>query len=796
MLDQMQGMRFRIVSTPIPKRVWIRIWQLLIILTAVCAFVPLRPEMPQAGLDHSWVLGMNQAVAQGLVFGRDIIFTFGPYASIYTKSFHPTTDHLMVVGALFLGLIYGTGLVLVARGREAIPLAGLCLALALAAGLQQSQDSLLLAYPLIVSLYCFGLPRQASPSQGAWSLLAISVSVLFLPFGLLPLIKGSLVALCLAVTLFAVIRFVTISRWDLAIAAPLSQALALITFWLASGQPLSGLPGYFQSMTQIVSGYTEAMAYTGSPSEIILYLIAAAALVVSVLRDSSGSKIKNILALSLPLLAYFFVVFKAAFVRHDGHALTAGTSILLASAILFFLLNKRSVLFVLLLSIVSWASIDSRYITFSASTLLDSIASTYYHAWNGLGTRLAASDTLNQSFDTALAKIHSQIRLPQRDGTTDIYSYGQSYLIASGNRWNPRPVLQSYSAYTPALARINRDHLLGRTAPDNIFFKVESIDGRLPALDDGPSWPALLTRYRPDNLENNFLYLRKASPEIEPILPRTEEAGAFSLGEQVAIPDDGNPVFVEAGIEKNLAGKVLNTLYKVDPLVIALNLANGETRLFRLPSEMAQSGFIVSPLLESTLDFALLYANTEYLRGNKVKSFSIHATGGDWLWKKKFTVRFGKVVVPPHPGTLASLHLAKPANVPAGTDIRIAERCEGSIDGINGLSPAPAQFGARGLLRVNGWLAIQTEKERLPKKALLVLASAEGKLTFIETRRVVRPDVGAHFGSALLQLAGYTAIADVSQVAGDRTLGLAFEQDGRIEICPQFRVAGQFSGQE
>ncbi|MHA6906338.1 hypothetical protein ACEQ38_14060 [Ralstonia syzygii subsp. celebesensis] len=240
------------MSTPTPKRVWIRIWQLLIILTAVCAFVPLRPEMPQAGLDHSWVLGMNQAVAQGLVFGRDIIFTFGPYASIYTKSFHPATDHLMVVGALFLGLIYGTGLVLVARGREAIPLAGLCLALALAAGLPQSQDSLLLAYPLIVSLYCFGLPRQASPSQGAWSLLAISVSVLFLPFGLLPLIKGSLVALCLAVTLFAVIRFVTISRWDLAIAAPLSQALALITFWLASGQPLSGLPGYFQSMTRII----------------------------------------------------------------------------------------------------------------------------------------------------------------------------------------------------------------------------------------------------------------------------------------------------------------------------------------------------------------------------------------------------------------------------------------------------------------------------------------------------------------------------------------------------------------
>ncbi|WP_254706813.1 hypothetical protein [Ralstonia pseudosolanacearum] len=74
-------MKLQINSTLIQNVMWARIWRLLIVVTAVCALVPWLPVMPQAGLDHSWVLGMNQAVAQGLVFGRDMIFTFGPYAS-------------------------------------------------------------------------------------------------------------------------------------------------------------------------------------------------------------------------------------------------------------------------------------------------------------------------------------------------------------------------------------------------------------------------------------------------------------------------------------------------------------------------------------------------------------------------------------------------------------------------------------------------------------------------------------------------------------------------------------------
>ncbi|WP_192561945.1 hypothetical protein [Pseudomonas gozinkensis] len=80
--------------------------RLFLIFTIFCVFIPPNPTVPMEVLDNSWMFGMNQATAQHLAFGRDIIFTFGPYASIYTKEYHPATDLLMLLGGTYLALSY------------------------------------------------------------------------------------------------------------------------------------------------------------------------------------------------------------------------------------------------------------------------------------------------------------------------------------------------------------------------------------------------------------------------------------------------------------------------------------------------------------------------------------------------------------------------------------------------------------------------------------------------------------------------------------------------------------------
>ena len=72
----------------------------LVALVLTClAFIPFSPWMPRAGLDPSWCYAINEAVERGLVFGRDMIFTFGPMGSVYSTAYGPGTDFQMLWGS-------------------------------------------------------------------------------------------------------------------------------------------------------------------------------------------------------------------------------------------------------------------------------------------------------------------------------------------------------------------------------------------------------------------------------------------------------------------------------------------------------------------------------------------------------------------------------------------------------------------------------------------------------------------------------------------------------------------------
>ena len=79
---------------------------LLLLVTIVSVFVPLSPLMPWDNLDGSWRFSLNQAFAQGLAFGDEIVFQLGPYASIWTTVYHPSTDFIMLLGSSYLALSY------------------------------------------------------------------------------------------------------------------------------------------------------------------------------------------------------------------------------------------------------------------------------------------------------------------------------------------------------------------------------------------------------------------------------------------------------------------------------------------------------------------------------------------------------------------------------------------------------------------------------------------------------------------------------------------------------------------
>lgn len=753
--------------------------------TALAVFTPFSPALPGEGLDPSWMLAMNQAIAQGLVIGSEIAFTFGPYAAIYTKAYHPATDHMMIWGAMYLGLSFSLAAYLNFKDTSRTMQLALLLVLG---GLIYFPDALLFFYPLLVgaSLYR-SIAENEIEKTGVPSFAAILVA-LITPFGLLPLIKGSALVACIMTVLFSVFLLVKTGRRKLAAACCLIPVVSMFAFWIMAGQPVAALPRYFQSMLPIISGYTEAMSLSGSSRELLAYAAAATTVVILVfVRKDVPLFLRSTAALMFSCV--LFLAFKAGFVRHDGHAVIASTTLLLAAMLAGTLLSRYKALLLFLGAAVAWSYIDSAHIKTSPQAAFHNFKSTYVNAWTGLASRLSTPGKLQEDFERRLAELKVRGQILPLDGTVDIYSYDQAYLIASGNKWSPRPVLQSYSAYTPALAEKNKEHLVGPNRPDNILFKVQPIDGRLPALEEGPSWPVLISDYEPSSFVNGYLLLKhRQSGSITAAQSNNVLKRTASFGEEVTLPATNKALFAKINLQKSLLGSLSNTLLKPSQLEIRITTASGLVKRYRMVASMAASGFVLSPLVESTEDFGVLYAGANFLKGKSVASISIEPAGRHILWRNTFEIELFALEYKSNEDVIGKYGFAQVEDEKGFGYPAMVEKCEGSIDSANGVSPSQAVLSAAALLNVNGWLALSVDAAELPDKTYLMLTNEQGKRYFIETQRTERPDVSAHFNKPQLNQSGYQVTADVTKLAGDYTLGLAYEKGKSMFMCPQFKA--------
>lgn len=755
-----------------------------LLLVTVAVFVPFSPGMPWESLDPSWVYGMNEAVAQGMSFGKDIVFTFGPYASIYTKTYHPATDKLMIFGSLFLAISFTTAAYLNFRMTRGLLKLGLLVVLST---VMYSRDALFFFYPMLVGIQFYNWVRSFD-SKREVSTTEISLNlVLLVPFGLLPLIKGSALIACVAISVLSIALLARRGEWRICTLVIVIPFVSLVAFWLLSGQPFLGLADYFVGLLPIISGYTEAMATNGDPREYILYTVAAAVLLFCLIRDVQASAYeKSVVVLIFSLL--LFLAFKAGFVRHDGHAVISATMILLAALLAGTLLTTQVSLSVLLACLVAWVYIDAAYIKTSTHSIKENIKNIYASSWAGLTQRIKDPEALKRNFDARVAELNRRGAIPRLDGSVDIYSYDQSYLISSGNKWSPRPILQSYSVYTAKLAELNKMHLLSDNRPANIIFKVQPIDGRLPSLEDGASWPVLLSNYEPTSFSNGYLFLKNRHDSGHLFKePRKIGGGFYSLGEQIDLPSSDGAIFVKVDIKKSFFGNIANTLFKPSQLAIKLNLHNGVTREYRIVAGMSGAGFVISPLIENTEELGLLFSDANFLNDKAVKSIEIMAPRFSMHWKDSFEIGFYKLDIKGSSGFIEKMDFSIPH---AASDLQVssASRCDGSIDFANGVSPAPQSIRAAALLNINGWLAASVDLADVPDRVYLVLSSAEGKRYFIDAKRTQRPDVGAHFNKQELNYSGYAATANVSKLFGQYHLGLAYVKGNEILVCPQFNI--------
>ena len=267
------------------------LFYLFFALTTLAVFIPLNPRMPSKGLDASWQFAMNEAVARNMIFGKQVMFTYGPYASAVTRTYSPATDERMLLGSLLLGLSFSAALLFLERGRKKYITLVLLLFLATYGG----PELLLLSYALLVAVCVLKQARSELPGKPSslnwWQ--ASAAIVMLLTLGMLPLEKGSLVLPFAAAVALPAAFLLFRGRFRQALICLFLPVTAVAVFWCVAGQSLANLPVFLRGTTLLASGYTEAMStpWTILPAVIgdglvIVSLALTALVLLSIVRST------------------------------------------------------------------------------------------------------------------------------------------------------------------------------------------------------------------------------------------------------------------------------------------------------------------------------------------------------------------------------------------------------------------------------------------------------------------------------------------------------------------------------
>jgi hypothetical protein len=752
----------------------------LIVLCVALLIVPFDPSMPSVGLDNSWVYGTNQAVADKKAFGIDYIFTFGPYASVITTEYHPATDSLMLIACY--ALLLSLSLILIRLVQNTSLRMWVGLYIGLWASIVVFRDSILFTYPLLLGVYlCNSKAREQKGFFSSKYLDCITVFVVCIPLGLLPLIKGTHLISSVGAIVICSAYLLSVNRSFTAIILFISAITSFAGFWWFSGQEFNTLPSYLVSQVEIVSGYSSAMSIPGRLGDIVVYILCAALILLGFLVSNIELK-KKLFYITLTSY-YLFLVFKSGFVRHDAHAIMAGTALIFASVIYGLIEEVKNKRILFCLAFLSWLYIDLGY---RITTVYDHLSRPFAYLaapFSGGLQRIFLNDreVFNNNFIAANEVISKKADLADFEGSVDIISYSQSHILALENKWLPRPVFQSYQANNTWLLTKNEKFLSSDLAPDNLLFQIQPIDNRYPGLQEGYSWPTIIEEYEPFQLKSEILYLRKRAKSQSIARQAFDQTKVYDLGERVSLPTHFTPLIAKIGIEKNLFGIVLSLLYKPESLQLEVTLESGAVKEYRIVPGMSESGFIISPLIESSNDFALLYFDKSYLKANRVTEISI-STDFDMFsgWAKQYSMTLEALVFEPD-----SFEIKSKFNSSVKLDQmkrREESLCLGAIERL-GVDP---QFNGtkvidRPELHLAGWVDATAQLSRGDGRIFLSFKGERGDENFYEVKDVARPDVAGFYFREQLLNSGFESTIDLQHMRGQYDVGVTIETvDGYV----------------
>jgi hypothetical protein len=510
------------------------------------------------GTDPSWSIAMNMAAARHLVFGRQVLFTFGPLGFLASPGLSvPRLGIVSMVFRFFLSMVFGW---LVARPLlRSLPVlvvapATWFLQWSIVGASSGGAETVLI--PILLLLLGLGdaLVSRRDP-LGRLGLLAggvvISTTMLTkFDSGLLSALIVSLFLVAEAVSHRRQLRQVACSfGWLLA-----GFVVSLVGWWIVLQQPLSALVRWLSLSRFVFRGYESAMVADatrryGWVHSLIFVLITLGILIGCAFV--SDSRRKGVM--QCVLISVGFVVFaKQSFTRYDnGHLqrLYTASAVALVAAVGILQAHRYDPIHPSeedsasgdgLASVSDLPSgdiscvenglatrtpgsvaIGRRGYDWRASGLLPLLilGIALYSSWIGAAlinpprpdlwswrsvARLAASSSQREAVVTRQRtllppqlEMSPEIRAALSGGVhVEPTETSVAWIFPEVN-WTPLPIFQSYSAYTPELDHLNAEAMQRRSGPDTVLYSGGlRVDFRMARFESPETQVAFVCNFR------------------------------------------------------------------------------------------------------------------------------------------------------------------------------------------------------------------------------------------------------------------------------------------------------------
>ncbi len=574
----------------------------------------------KTGGDPSWVNALNVLPHTGFLFGRDVVYTYGPLGFLL-EPLNVGSNLVIATGfRLFIHAIFAACILYFAlRASSVLPIMlftfGYMIAMVAVIELDYSYHLIIVESLLIlVAFRSRQLWWLATPAAGV-----LAASLLFMKFGigLIALSIYAAVALCWLFTKqyhplkVAVTVFGSYLLAFAALAALYLQSIPNVTAWISRSMDMSD--GAQSAQSLVGSRIFLVVAFD------LLFALASAMVYVFITLCFFRwkSDLRGVLVVFVPAI---FLAFKHGFVRADGHERHFFAFVLaLISILILFATSRRELL----------ALITGLCLVINFSMPVGIYYSLKYHLPSPLDT-LVGKKGLSNLIDTvdfrrtqrnldlqSAANLRTDW-LPEawiddireHHWAVDVIPGELTYIFANHLNWDPKPTLQTFMVTTPALDQWSAQHFNTNKSPDVLIIGP---DGRNLLLDAPAMTRSILRNYelyRENVRANLFLLIRRPKPLAEDSVTLAEQE--IHNGQWMGVPESDRAVLAHLELSLSFFGRVAKTLYRIPAVYVDLIYQSGQQQSYRVTPGVAKDGLLLNYLSKTPTEFSDLLHNRPF----------------------------------------------------------------------------------------------------------------------------------------------------------------------------------------